>query len=212
MCLCACLFACMNICVRHCVCTCIWVPDSESVCMFVFICMPVLCVCAHFCVCELCVCQSFNQCFSLYVCLIFLHCNLRDFELSFAIGRHRSAVLLWLPTLRNNDMAGGRAILWDRGHNSITVLFSFCLTSAPNFAAAGDLIADPVGQAGHFCFKVTPFNRHAVCILLKILDFKIDIKALEVSSGFGRLVPWKRTGSFIYLLCGGIEEPVLHND
>jgi hypothetical protein len=52
---------------------------------------------------------------SVYMCDgIFLHFNLRDFkvtsQISCAIGRYRSAVLLRLPALRNNDMAGERSL------------------------------------------------------------------------------------------------------
>jgi hypothetical protein len=73
---------------------------------------------------------------------------------------------------------------------------------ALNFATAADGVADPVGQAGPVYSKVTLFNRHAVSIVLKILDFKLDIKEAAAFSRFVCLVPWKRARSFIYLLCG----------
>jgi len=153
---------------------------------------------------------------SVYMCdCKFLHFNLHDFnvtsQISYAIGRNRSPVLLWLPTLRNNDMAGERSFRV-RGHTSVTILFSCCLMSALNFATAADRVADPVGQAGPVYGKVTLFNRHAVSIVLKILDFKLDIKEIAASSRFVCLVPLKRTRSFIYLLCGWIEELVVHSD
>ena len=113
MCLYACLFVGVNICVRHCVCTCIWVPDFW-ICMYirVYLYACVVCMCSFLCVCTVCVNPLTHV--SLCVCdYIFLHFNLRDFDvtlqLSYATGRHRSAVLLWLPTLRNNDLAGERS-------------------------------------------------------------------------------------------------------
>jgi hypothetical protein len=71
-----------------------------------------VCICSFLCVCTVYV----NPLTHVSVCMcdcIFLHLNWRDFDvtfqLSYAIGRRRSAVLLRLPTLRNNDMAGERS-------------------------------------------------------------------------------------------------------
>jgi len=112
LCLYACLFVGMNICMRHCVCTCVWVPYfwvCVYVCVYLYAC--VVCMCSFLCVRTVC----FNPLTHVSVCTcdcIFLHFNLREFDvtlqLSYAIGRHRSAVL-WLPTLCNNDKTGERS-------------------------------------------------------------------------------------------------------